>query len=164
MNLITIRRIQLGEGDLFKQIRLASLQDAPYAFSSSYDSALRRSAESWHEQAENTAQGTNRATFIAFSDEKPIGIAALYRLEDKADVGEVLQVWVAPEYRGMNVAWDLMNTIFWWARENNIHSIIAGVTDGNTRAQKFYTKYGFSITDESSPPHSDGIVLVKEVK
>jgi len=72
-----IRRIQIGEADLFKQMRLASLRDAPYAFSSTYESALRRSAESWREQADNTAQGSDRATFIAFSDDAPIGIAAL---------------------------------------------------------------------------------------
>ena len=159
-----IRRIRIGEADLFKQMRLTSLQDAPYAFSSTYDSALRRSAESWREQADSTAQGNDRATFIAFSDDVPIGIAALYRLVGQADVGEVLQVWVAPEHRGTSVAWDLMDAVFEWAGENNFHTIIATVTDGNARAVKFYTKYGFSIISEALLPGSDGISLAKEVK
>jgi len=160
----TIRRIRIGEADLFKQIRLASLQDAPYAFSSNYDSALSRSAESWREQADSTAQGIDRATFIAFSDNVPIGIAALYRLEGQVDVGEVLQVWVAPEHRGTSIALDLMNVIFKWAGENNFYRIIATVTDGNVEAVKFYAKYGFSIISESSLPDSDGVALMKEVK
>jgi len=87
-----IRRIQIGEADLFKQMRLASLQDAPYAFSSTYESALCRSAKSWQEQANSTARGADRVTFIAFSDNAPIGVAALYRLPGQTDVGEVLQV------------------------------------------------------------------------
>jgi len=159
-----IRRIRIGEADLFKQMRLTSLQDAPYAFSSTYDSTLRRSAESWREQADSTAQGTDRATFIAFSDDIPIGIAALYRFQWQVDVGEVLQAWVAPAHRGTSVAWDLMDAIFKWAGENNFHMIIAKVTGGNARAAKFYTKYGFSVISEASQSDSDGISLAKEVK
>jgi ribosomal protein S18 acetylase RimI-like enzyme len=162
--LITIRRIQIGEADLFKQIRLTSLQDAPYAVSSTYGSALRRSAESWREQAESTALGSDRATFIAFSDDVPIGIAALYRLEGQVDIGEVLQVWVSPEYRGTSVAWNLMDVIFKWAEENNFRRIIAGVTNVNAKALRFYTKYGFSIIDDSPPNDSDGVSLMKDVK
>ena len=162
--MITIRRIKIGEAELFKYLRLTSLRDAPYAFSSTYDSALQRSAESWREQADHTAQGHDRATFIAFSDEVPVGMAALYRLEEQAGVGEVIQVWVSPEYRGTSVAWDLMDTIFLWAGENNFHRITAGVTNGNARALRFYTKYGFSIIVKPSPNHVDGVCLVKEVK
>jgi hypothetical protein len=54
--MITIRRLQSDEVDLFKQIRLSSLQDAPYAFSSTYDSALQRSNDSWRERAESTTR------------------------------------------------------------------------------------------------------------
>jgi RimJ/RimL family protein N-acetyltransferase len=162
--LITVRRIHRGETDLYRQIRLKALQDAPYAFSSTYDSALRRSAESWREQAESTAQGSDRATFIAFSEEESIGITALYRLKDQAEVGEVLQVWVDPEFRGTGVARDLMDAVFQWAGENNFRRIIAGVTKVNLRALKFYTKYGFSVVNEPLPNGAAGVSLVKNVQ
>jgi GNAT superfamily N-acetyltransferase len=161
--LITIRRIRVGESELFRQVRLKSLQDAPYAFSATYESALARSPESWREQADRTAQGSDRATFIAFSDDRPVGIAALYRLEDQADKGEILQVWVDSEHRGTSVARDLMDVIFKWASENTFHKIIVGVTQVNIRALKFYTKYGFKIIDRTLPPDSEGVYLVKEV-
>ena len=159
----TIRRIQKGEADLFRQIRLEALREAPYAFSSTYESAIQRSAESWREQADSSAQGSHRATFIAFSEGLPIGIAALYRLEDQADAGEVLQVWVAPEFRETGVAWDLMDLVFKWAGENNFRRIIAGVTKVNPRALKFYSKYGFSVMDEPVSNLPDCLSLVKEV-
>jgi GNAT superfamily N-acetyltransferase len=161
---ITIRRLQTGEVSLFKQLRLKALQEAPYAFPSTYEAALQRSAESWREQAERTAQGPDRATFLAFSEDVPIGMAALYRDEDKVDVGELLQVWVSPESRGTRVIWDLMDVIFGWARENRFQRILAGVTKGNARALTFYINYGFSITDELSTNESGGVYLVKEVK
>lgn len=161
--MIHIRRIRVGESDLFKQIRLASLQDAPYAFSSTYDSAFQRSAESWREQTDNTAQGGNRATFIAFSDDTPIGIGALYRLEDQTDAGEIIQVWIHPDYRGTRVARDLIDVIFTWACENNFHKIIVGVTKLNARAVNFYIKFGFTLVEETLRNNSEGVSLVKEV-
>ncbi len=161
--MITIRRLQVGEADLFKQVRLMALQDAPYAFSSTYAAAVRRSAESWREQAERTARGTDRATFIVFSEDMPIGMAALYRREDQVDVGELLQVWISPEYRGTSVAADLMDAILQWAKENHFRQVLAGAPKVNARALKFYTKYGFSIVDESSANDPDGVYLVMEV-
>ena len=160
----TIRRLQVGEVDLFKQVRLMALQEAPYAFPATYDSAVQRSAESWREQAERSAQGPDRATFIVFSDGLPVGMAALYRDEDKVDVGELLQVWVSPEYRGTKVVWNLLDEIFKWASENRFHRIIAGVTKGNARALKFYTNYGFSITHGLNTTDAGGVYLAKEVK
>ena len=162
--MITVRRIQVGEIELYRQIRLASLQDAPYAFETSYDTAVQRSAEIWRERAEGGVKGTDGATFFAFSQELPIGIAALFRIKGQTDVGELMQVWVSPDYRGTNVAGDLMNAIFKWAEENNFRRIIAGVTNANARALKFYTRYGFSIMDESAQRDSDSVYLVKEVE
>ena len=154
-----IRRIQVGETDLYKQIRLMALKEAPYAFTSTYESANQRSDESWREQVESSALGSDRATFIAFSDHVPIGIAALYRDKENGDTGELLQVWVHPEFRGTTVIWDLMDTIFQWAAENNYRQVIAGVAKENARASKFYAKYGFLEMDETSPC----VILVKEV-
>ena len=157
--MITIRRLQVGEVELFKQVRLMALQEAPYAFPTTYANAVQRSAESWQEQADRSAHGSDRATFIVFSDDVPIGMAALYRDEEKLDVGELLQVWVSSDYRGTRVIWDLMDEIFRWAKENGFYRMIAGVTKGNARAQKFYIKYGFAVLEESSK----GVYLVKEV-
>jgi ribosomal protein S18 acetylase RimI-like enzyme len=162
--MISVRRIRIGEGELFKQMRLTSLREAPYAFSSTYESALRRSPESWREQADSTAQGADRSTFIAFSDNSQIGIAALYRNPEETDVGEVLQVWVAPEYRSRGVAFDLLDAVFQWAGENGFRIITATITKGNTRALKFYRKYGFDLVDGASLDGPDDLVLMKEVK
>jgi len=162
-NLITVRRIQSGEADLLKQVRLASLQDAPYAFGATYDVVSQRSDEDWRERAESTAHGIDRATFFVFSDDLPVGMAALFRIEDQPDVGELIQVWVAAEHRGTSAAWDLMTAIFKWAKENSFRSIMAGVTKGNARAIQFYIKYGFSIMGESSSNDSGGVYLEKQV-
>ena len=160
--MITIRRIKPSEYELFRQVRLAALRDSPYAFPSTYQGALERSPESWKEQADSTTTGRDRATFLAFSDKKPIGIAALYRREDDDVVGELLQVWIDPEHRGTRLAWDLMDEIFKWAHKNDYQKIIAEVTIANPGALKFYLKYGFSKIEEN-PPDTRGLHLVKNV-
>jgi RimJ/RimL family protein N-acetyltransferase len=157
--MITTRRIQPGEVELLKKMRLLSLQDAPYAFSSTYESALRRTDESWREQAERTAQGMDRATFISFSDDEPVGMAALYRLENQDDVGELLQVWVAPGQRGGQTARSLMDAVFAWAGENHFCKIIASVRRENPRAIQFYLKYGFLLQGTDATD----VVLVKAI-
>jgi GNAT superfamily N-acetyltransferase len=161
--LITIRRIQIGEAALYRQIRLTALKDAPYAFETTYDAALQRSEGMWHARVESTAQGSDDAIYLAFSDHLPIGMAALVRIKGQTNTGELVQVWVRPEHRETGVAWDLMNSIFTWAKENNFHKIIAGVTQVNAGAIRFYTKYGFSRTDGSAQSNVESIYLVKEV-
>jgi RimJ/RimL family protein N-acetyltransferase len=158
-----IRRIRIGEADFFKRMRLASLKDAPYAFSSTYEAALRRSDESWQEQADISAQGSDRATFFAFSDDVPVGIAALYRLPDHREAGELVQMWVAPEHRGKGVACDLLDAVFKWASESGFHAIIARVTKGNDRAQKLYCQYGFAFEEKMMIDDSGSTALVRPV-
>ena len=160
----SVRRIRIGESELLKRMRLTSLREAPYAFSSTYESALRRSPESWTGQADRSAQGSDRATFIAFSGDSPIGIAALYRDEDRMDVGQVLQVWVAPEYRSKGVALGLMDAIFQWAKENGFRKIVATITKGNTRALRFYQKCGFRPVDCASLDGPDDPTMMKEIE
>ena len=65
MDGIPVRRIQPGEWRLFRDLRLAALQESPQAFSSVYASALERSEESWRDQADATAAGAERCTCIA---------------------------------------------------------------------------------------------------
>jgi GNAT superfamily N-acetyltransferase len=161
---MTIRRIQMGEMELYKQIRLASLKDAPYAFETTYESAVQRSDEAWRERAESGARGNDGATFLVFSEDRQIGMAGIFRSQGQIDMAELMQVWVDPGYRGSMVAWDLMDAIFGWAKENDFRRIIAGVTKVNPRALTFYTRYGFSRMAESAQSDPDCVYLIKEVE
>jgi hypothetical protein len=50
--MITIRRIRPGEGRLFREMRLKSLEESPSAFSTTFQYAVERTLESWREQAD----------------------------------------------------------------------------------------------------------------
>jgi ribosomal protein S18 acetylase RimI-like enzyme len=159
---ISIRRIRSGEGKLFREIRLASLRESPSAFSSTYESAIARSEESWSDQADSTAAGTERCTFLAFSNKSPVGIAAIYRNGIHKEVGELVQVWISPEFRGSGVACSLMETVLRWCEESGIRKIFAKINLGNDRALKFYRKFGFDFTPSTAGSFPSSLVLVRE--
>lgn len=148
----TIRRLNSGEADLYRSVRLESLKESPEAFASTYESALERSADSWHQQADASATGSDRATFIVLAD-VPVGVAALYRNPEKSEEGEMIQVWVSPEYRGGEVAGGLMGALFQWAADNRIQTILAEVTPDNSRALRFYEKQGFVRIHREGEPN-----------
>ncbi|MCH6259234.1 GNAT family N-acetyltransferase [Puniceicoccaceae bacterium K14] len=147
--MITIRRIHTGEGALFRDLRLAALKSDPHAFGSTYESALERSVESWSQQADSTAEGSSRSTFIAFRNGEPVGISAIYGREEKKNEAEVFQVWIAPDLRGSGLAKKMMDTVFDWAESNDYTKIIGEVTQNNGRALSFYRNYGFEVVSET---------------
>ncbi len=161
----SVRRIRAGEWQLFKRIRLASLRESPSAFGATYESARLRTDAGWAEQADGTAQGSDRATFIAFSGAWPVAIAALYRTQHDPRAGELLQVWVSPERRGQGVAGELLDAVFEWAGENGFQTVVAAVARDNETALSFYRKYGFVPSNGFALDHDPGktVVLSKRV-
>ena len=157
----TIRRIAKGEWALYKQLRLASLREAPDAFSTTYESAALRSDESWAAQADASAEGPDRFTFFAFLDQKPVGLAALYRDTDGSAQGELLQVWVSPESRGTGLAGELVEAIVQHATRHGFDKIRAEVLVSNQRALRFYQGHGFKIDDSPSVHSGHSVVLIR---
>lgn len=80
------------------------------------------------------------------------------------EVGELLQVWVCPEYRSKGVAIEIIDTIFRWAGENGFRTVLASISKGNQGALRFFRKYGFTVVGGTSLHGRDDPVLTKEVK
>ncbi len=163
--MVEIRRIKIGEAGLYKQVRLDSLKESPEAFGSTYDESVQRSSESWIKQVDQSATGSDRATFLVFVDRQPVGLAALYRMEKDDKMGELLQVWIAPVYRRQGLALKLMTTVFEWAKKNNFHSVAAGIMSGNQSAMSFYLNIGFKpdMRVVLNCP-CDAAILVRDIK
>jgi ribosomal protein S18 acetylase RimI-like enzyme len=155
------RRLNPGEGHLYRAVRLEALRESPETFSSRYEDAVARSDQSWADQADSSATGSNRATYVTLEDQ-PVGLAALYRDENDTDVGELIQMWVAPEVRGGTVASDLLLEVFRWAGSNRFALVKAEVMKSNTRALRFYEKFGFSLAAENHTASS--VLLTKPVE
>lgn len=158
-----VRRLKIGEGGLYRGVRLASLLDSPDAFSTRYENAVARSYQSWIDQADASAAGSDRATFIVVED-RPVGVAALYRDCKNFDVGELIQMWVAPEKRGSSTATDLLRQIFIWAGANGFSRMKAEVMFCNPRALAFYRKSGFTVSAEMATHVDSSSMFTKQIE
>ena len=145
--MITIRRIKKEECDVYKEVRLRALKEAPYAFSTTYDSAMQRSDDMWKQQVFGAATGADQAIFIVLSEEKiTIGLAALYRSSTDQKSGEMAQVWISPEYRRRGIGKELLDKVIHWGKENGIADFEARIMEGNEQAIAFYKKNNFTET------------------
>jgi ribosomal protein S18 acetylase RimI-like enzyme len=142
--MISVRRIRVGEAQLFKDLRLAALKESPQAFSSTYESAVERSAESWRDQADSTTAGSERCTCIAFADGTPVGLGAVYRDDPEANEGELLQFWVHPDWRRRGVGREILAALVRWCEESGVRQVRATVKAGNEEAVGFYEGQGFA--------------------
>ena len=161
--MMTIRRLELGEGELYRRVRLAALHDSPAAFSSRYEDAITRGRQSWCDQADSSAYGSDRATFVVITDGQPVGLAALYRDDGDPTTGELMQMWIAPEMRGGRAAQDLLNHLFRWAGANRFERVKAEVITGNSRALEFYKRFGFTESTDEVRHSKTSVVLSNKV-
>jgi len=154
-----IRRIRRGEGRLYRSLRLAALRDSPGAFQTTYDEALAKGEDQWAAQADGAAAGADRASFLALAGNEVAGLASVYRrtgalaVTGAAVEAELLQVWLAPAFRGTGMARELVLACINWAASVGIRRLVAEVKAGNDHAKRFYLGLGFRASN------NDGTVL-----
>jgi GNAT superfamily N-acetyltransferase len=154
----TIRRIQVGEFEAYRTVRLLALCDAPEAFQTTYAEAEKRTDAAWQVQADNNARSDDHALFLAWDDGGAIGLAGVYRMPGE-DTGELYQVWVAPEHRGSGLSQALVESVLAWAAGQGFGAVLATIRGGNDRAVRFYRTLGFTDAPDVARPFSDDTVL-----
>jgi ribosomal protein S18 acetylase RimI-like enzyme len=145
---------------LHKTIRCTALADAPYAFSTTLESALSRSDAEWAVFTHQRASAPNSVTFFAFAGETPCGMAAC---AIKGDEAEMFAVWVAPSHRRSGGGLALVQFAARWAKSHGAKLLNVGVFNDNTGALAFYHSIGFKdmgkVKPEISTENRTGVLL-----
>lgn len=128
-------------------MRLAALQDAPYAFGSKYEWEIVKPEESWRTRL------AARAQFLAELDGKPLGTAGGIASDDGN--AALISMWVAPSGRGQGVGDRLVGAVLDWARSEGYPGIRLWVTEGNHAAENLYRRCGFTRTGAEQPVSPD---------
>jgi ribosomal protein S18 acetylase RimI-like enzyme len=149
--MLKIKPMQLDQWQLHKAVRCAALADAPYAYSSTLESALKRSDDDWAALTRQRASEANNLTFFAFEGETPCGMAAC---SIEGDEAEMFGVWVAPTHRRNGVGLALVEFARDWAKLRGARLLKAGVFDDNAGALAFYHSVGFDDTGKIKPEFS----------
>ena len=141
---ITILDATPADAMLFRELRLEALQDSPIAFSADYQQNLNHSAKYWKDRL--TLEKDEATILLAEHEGKLIGMTGIARGgSPKTRHGAwIWGVYVTPEWRGLRVAEELINSCFTWARARNIVLVKLGVAATNISAIRCYERCGFS--------------------
>ena len=140
----------------YRHLRLHALQDAPYAYASSYESALMRTDESWRQQVSLASQGEQNYLAVIESEQGLVGLGGVYPADPHHNkTAELVQVWILPELRGTGVAVTLMQHLQHWAKSAGYETLIATVHKENTSACRFYEKQGYDRLQDAAVNHPE---------
>ena len=139
---IIIRRPSVGDGPVIRELRIAALTDAPYAFGSSLSEILNLPASSFEDDAVRHSSSDTSTSFLLFKENSAIGMVGAF-VESSSGRPFICSLWLSPLHRGSSLASKLVLTAIQWLQARGAQDIFAWVADKNVRAIGFYRKLGF---------------------
>jgi ribosomal protein S18 acetylase RimI-like enzyme len=142
---ILIREANPNDAIQFRELRLYALQESPTAFSADYQRNLNHPAKHWEDML--TMHSDESTIFLAQHESNLTGMTGVARGNSPKTRHSVTiwGVYVRPEWRGLHIAEELINSCFSWARARKIVAARLGVTSTNTSAIRCYERCGFKI-------------------
>lgn len=151
MRVIDVQAIGPDDWKAWRELRLAALEEAPFAFGSQLADWIDAPEERWRERL--SAPGAYQV--IVSLDGTPAGMAGGFPGED--GTAELVSMWVAPAGRGKGVGNALMAAIEDWARGIGVGTLKLSVVPGNDPAHDLYLRHGYVDTDEPGDLMPDGV-------
>lgn len=142
---IEVRLLAENEWQLFRDVRLAALRDAPEAFVARHDDEAAYDQDFWCERM-------GRATrIVAERADEPVGLVCVGLHNDDPETGEVFGLWTAPTVRGQRVARGLVTSARQKAASDGCKLLYFWVDSNNASAVAFASSFGFRPTEERRP-------------
>jgi len=138
--MIEIREAGVDDWPLWRELRLAALGEAPYAFSSTLAEwqGAGDTEERWRARLAMV-----RMNFVAYLDGKAAGMVS-GTAADGGGTSELVSMWVAPFARGRGVGDSLVVAVLEWARAQRAARVALDVVEANERAMTLYRRHGFT--------------------
>ena len=149
---IEIRRATHADWRAVKRVRLAALQQAPYAFGSTYERERNRNADEWRRFINDKERPTHNVIFLVHDGADQIGIVGAFHETELSVM--LVSMWVSPAGRRTGTGRRLTQAILDWAAEMNASRVNLWVADDNPEAIALYEATGFAPTGEHTPMHS----------
>ncbi len=143
---INIRPVTIEDLVKFRDLRLESLKNEPYAFLVTYDDELQVTEEKWRERIDNSVKGDNGVMVVAETEGNLVGLVGItYGRHPK--IKHSAHIWgtyVTPDFRGKGIGRRLMEKVIEIAKANSsVKKIKIEVVAEQESAAKLYEKMGF---------------------
>ena len=153
---IVIERLDPDDWRTWREVRLAALAEAPYAFGSTL---AEWTGEGDREDRWRQRLSTVPLNLIAFVDGQPVGQASGTAIDAGGRV-QLISMWVAPHWRGLGVSVALIEAIVDWATGQGATAVVLAVKSANDHATWLYERLHFTPTAEP-PEELDEVVMAR---
>jgi ribosomal protein S18 acetylase RimI-like enzyme len=137
MSEITVRALGEDDWQIYRDIRLAALTDAPQAFVATRAEEEALDEHRWRDRLRRSRR------LVAERDGSQLGVVSLGKAQDAPGTAELFGLWVAPEARGTGVAWKLVEAGAEQALQDGCSHLSYWVGTDNGRAVAFASSFGF---------------------
>ncbi len=137
---------------MLRELRLASLLDAPDAFGQTHANALEIPDGEWQQVARSSASGDARLWLICRDGGADVGLVQARRRAP--DDCLVFSMWVAPGARRSGVGRLLIDSVAEWASGWGARRLVLWVFGANDGAHHFYNSIGFSVVPDGPDAES----------
>jgi len=152
---LTLRRAELGDEPILREVRLQALSDAPDAFGSTYEREVARPGADWQRWM------SPGVTFVLEDAMVARGMVAGVHDETDPAVVHLMAMWVHPKIRGSGGADELVVALIAWARSEGAVVVRLKVIHGNDRARHFYERMGFRPSGQRQVRERDGAIEIQ---
>jgi ribosomal protein S18 acetylase RimI-like enzyme len=129
------------EWEVFRDVRLAALIEAPDAFSARFEDENQRTETEWR------AKVTDWARFVIELDGRVVGMVS-GGPSNRTGAAVLTSLWVDPSARGMGIGDRLVQTVVERSKAEGFGLLLLWVAEGNIHAERLYERNGFSRTGE----------------
>lgn len=151
---VKVRVVTADDWALWRELRLAALAEAPYAFGSRLADWQGTGDREEHWRARLAMPGSR--SLVAVRGGEPVGMASGVPTAE-AGVVELISMWVRPSARGQGVGDVLVRAVEQWAREVGARELRLAVAEGNPAAAALYQRHGFQRTGGADGLMPDGV-------
>lgn len=139
---IKVRILDEGEWELYRDVRLAALREAPEAFVARYEDEAAQDEDFWRERM------TRAYRIVAERKGELVGLVCLGLHDEDPETREVFGLWTAPTARGERAAWDLVTLASQKAAKDGGRLLYYWAGSDNSKAVGFASSFGFRPTAE----------------
>jgi GNAT superfamily N-acetyltransferase len=150
---VRLRRVHEGDAAPLRELRLRALEEASYAFATTFEEASARSAEYWETWTRKPVD--EQVTIVAVDGERWVGMASGWLAEEIPGRAWLAQLWVDPGVRRAGLGLRLIEAVADWARQRGMFLLELSVTTNNPAAAALYARAGFVETGRRRPLPSD---------